>query len=170
MKKTFKILSLAVVSFVMMTACNSDKKQIESVAVDYLRAMNIDCDFNKAKDFATPETQELLTLLNQLMPSDSDSSSVIDAAFKEKFANSTINIIAIEMENDSIANVEYQITVKDKDGNIDTETLSEEDGHGMLLVKKVDSKWLAHQPKESPEEPLDDFSEMEEEEEITDSI
>jgi hypothetical protein len=49
--------------------------------------------------------------------------------------------------------------------------LKEEDGHGILLVKKVDSKWLAHQPKESPEEDLfDDFSEMEEEEEITDSI
>mgnify|MGYP003446571399 FL=1 len=68
MKKTFKILSLAVVSFMIMTACNSDKKQIESVAVDYLRAINIDCDFNKAKEFATPETQELLSLLNQLFP------------------------------------------------------------------------------------------------------
>ena len=170
MKKTFKILSLAVVSFVMMTACNSDKKQIESVAVDYLRAINIDCDFNKAKEFATPETQELLSLLNQLF-SPTDSSSVIDAAFKEKFANSNIDIIAIDMENDSTANVEYKISVLDKDGNIDTETLKEEDGHRILLVKKVDSKWLAHQPKESPEEDLfDDFSEMEEEEEITDSI
>ena len=78
-----------------------------------------------------------------------------------------IDIIAIDMENDSTANVEYKISVLDKDGNIDTETLKEEDGHGILLVKKVDSKWLAHQPKESAEEDLfDDFSEMEEEEEI----
>ena len=150
MKKTFKILSLAVITFVMMTACNSDRKQIETVAVDYLRAINIDCDFNKAKQFATPETQELLTLLDQLF-SPGDSSAVIDAAFKEKFANSTIEIVAIEMESDSSAAVEYKIIVKDKDGNIDTETLSEENSRGALLVKKVDSKWLAHQPKEAPE-------------------
>ena len=169
MKKAFKILSLAVVSFVMMTACNSDKKQIQTVAVDYLRAINIDCDFNKAKEFATPETQELLTLLNQLF-SPSDSSAMIDLAFKEKFANSTIDIIAIEMENDSTANVEYKIIVKDKDGNIDTETLSEEDGHGILLVKKVDDQWLAHQPKETPGEESDNDFFEEEEAEITDSI
>ena len=159
MKKTFKILSLAVLSFVMMTACNSDRKQIETVAVDYLRAINIDCDFNKAKQFATPETQELLTLLDQLF-SPGDSSAVIDAAFKEKFANSTIEIVAIEMESDSIADVEYKIIVKDKDGNIDTEALGEENSQGALLVKKVDSQWLAHQPKEAPENEI-----MEEDEE-----
>ena len=50
MKKAFKILSLAVVSFVMMTACNSDKKQIQTVAVDYLRAINIDCDFTVTRN------------------------------------------------------------------------------------------------------------------------
>ena len=171
MKKTFKILSLAVVSFMMMTACNSDKKQIESVAVDYLRAINIDCDFNKAKQFATPETQELLTLLEQLF-SPEDATAIIDSAFREKFANSTIDILAIEIEDDSIATVEYKIVVKDKDGNIDTEALSEENSHGAILVKKVDSKWLAHQPKETPEEEMMDEEGSEEllDESIADSI
>ena len=101
MKKVFKILSLAVVSFVMITACNSDEKEIKTVATNYLRAINFDCDFEKAKEYATPETYDLLDLLNQFWSMSMDS---IDSDFRDMYANSTVDITSVEIFDDSTRN------------------------------------------------------------------
>lgn len=168
MKKVFKILSLAVVSFVMMTACNSDEKEIKTVATNYLRAINFDCDFEKAKEYATPETYDLLDLLNQFWSMSMDS---IDSDFRDMYANSTVDITSVEIFDDSTANVQYLLTVIDKEGNVDNEAFGEEGGKGELMVKKLNGQWLAHQSKEeSQDDEILDDEILEESEEIGDSI
>ena len=168
MKKVFKILSLAVVSFVMMTACNSDEKEIKTVATNYLRAINFDCDFEKAKEYATPETHDLLDLLNQFWSMSMDS---IDSDFRDMYANSTVDITSVEIFDDSTANVQYLLTVIDKEGNVDNEAFGEEGGKGELMVKKLNGQWLAHQSKEeSQDDEILDDEILEESEEIGDSI
>lgn len=168
MKKTFKILSLAVVSFVMMTACNSDEKEIKTVATNYLRAINFDCDFEKAKEYATPETHDLLDLLNQFWSMSMDS---IDSDFRDMYANSTVDITSVEIFDDSTANVQYLLTVIDKEGNVDNEAFGEEGGKGELMVKKLNGQWLAHQSKEeSQDDEILEDEILEETEEIGDSI
>ena len=168
MKKTFKILSLAVVSFVMMTACNSDEKEIKTVATNYLRAINFDCDFEKAKEYATPETYDLLDLLNQFWSMSMDS---IDSDFRDMYANSTVDITSVEIFDDSTANVQYLLTVIDKEGNVDNEAFGEEGGKGELMVKKLNGQWLAHQSKEeSQDDEILEDEILEESEEIGDSI
>lgn len=168
MKKTFKILSLAVVSFVMITACNSDEKEIKTVATNYLRAINFDCDFEKAKEYATPETYDLLDLLNQFWSMSMDS---IDSDFRDMYANSTVDITSVEIFDDSTANVQYLLTVIDKEGNVDNEAFGEEGGKGELMVKKLNGQWLAHQSKEeSQDDEILEDEILEESEEIDDSI
>lgn len=168
MKKVFKILSLAVVSFVMMTACNSDEKEIKAVATNYLRAINFDCDFEKAKEYATPETYDLLDLLNQFWSMSMDS---IDSDFRDMYANSTVDITSVEIFDDSTANVQYLLTVIDKEGNVDNEAFGEEGGKGELMVKKLNGQWLAHQSKEeSQDDEILEDEILEESEEIGDSI
>ncbi len=168
MKKVFKILSLAVVSFVMMTACNSDEKEIKTVATNYLRAINFDCDFEKAKEYATPETYDLLDLLNQFWSMSMDS---IDSDFRDMYANSTVDITSVEIFDDSTANVQYLLTVIDKEGNVDNEAFGEEGGKGELMVKKLNGQWLAHQSKEeSQDDEILEDEILEESEEIGDSI
>lgn len=168
MKKVFKILSLAVVSFVMMTACNSDEKEIKTVATNYLRAINFDCDFEKAKEYATPETHDLLDLLNQFWSMSMDS---IDSDFRDMYANSTVDITSVEIFDDSTANVQYLLTVIDKEGNVDNEAFGEEGGKGELMVKKLNGQWLAHQSKEeSQDDEILEDEILEESEEIGDSI
>lgn len=168
MKKVFKILSLAVVSFVMMTACNSDEKEIKTVATNYLRAINFDCDFEKAKEYATPETHDLLDLLNQFWSMSMDS---IDSDFRDMYANSTVDITSVEIFDDSTANVQYLLTVIDKEGNVDNEAFGEEGGKGELMVKKLNGQWLAHQSKEeSQDDEILEDEILEETEEIGDSI
>lgn len=168
MKKVFKILSLAVVSFVMITACNSDEKEIKTVATNYLRAINFDCDFEKAKEYATPETYDLLDLLNQFWSMSMDS---IDSDFRDMYANSTVDITSVEIFDDSTANVQYLLTVIDKEGNVDNEAFGEEGGKGELMVKKLNGQWLAHQSKEeSQDDEILEDEILEESEEIGDSI
>ncbi|MBR3939366.1 MAG: DUF4878 domain-containing protein [Bacteroidales bacterium] len=168
MKKVFKILSLAVVSFVMITACNSDEKEIKTVATNYLRAINFDCDFEKAKEYATPETYDLLDLLNQFWSMSMDS---IDSDFRDMYANSTVDITSVEIFDDSTANVQYLLTVIDKEGNVDNEAFGEEGGKGELMVKKLNGQWLAHQSKEeSQDDEILEDEILEESEEIDDSI
>lgn len=166
MKKVFNILSLAVFSIIMMTACNNEKKEIETVATNYLRAINFDCDFEKAKEYATPETHDLLNLLSQFWSMSMDS---IDSDFRDMYINSTVDITSVEIFDDSTANVQYLLTVIDKDGNVDKDALGEEGGIGELMLKKINNQWLAHQSKEDSQS--DEFIDEEfEETEETDSI
>jgi hypothetical protein len=164
MRKTFKIITLAVISCLVAVACNSNsnEKQIKETAKNYLHSINIECDFAKAKQFASPETQELLVLLDQIFSQSSQSSGAIDLEFKERYKNNSIDILDIEYESDSTAVVKYKISIFDENGNLDTEALGEDSGEGTLNMKKIDSKWYAHQPKEAPE---DDFTFGEESEE-----
>lgn len=190
MKKVFNILSLAVFSIIMMTACNNSKSssnnstrlgrvshfftnlfnneedKIIDVATNYLRAINFDCDFEKAKEYATPETHDLLNLLSQFWSMSMDS---IDSDFRDMYINSTVDITSVEIFDDSTANVQYLLTVIDKDGNVDKDALGEEGGIGELMLKKINNQWLAHQSKEDSQS--DEFIDEEfEETEETDSI
>lgn len=149
MKKTFKILALAVVSCVLMTACgNSENDEITDVATKFLLAINVECDFGKAKEYATPQSYELLDQLNIFFGATEENPGFIDVEHKKRFENTQVDILKIDIENDSMATVIYEIKVIGKDGKVDSTALDGENSKGSLPLRKIDGQWLVHQPKE----------------------
>lgn len=125
MKKTFQILAV-LIAVSILTSCNSDKKDIEKVAYGYLNATgNYLAD--EAMPYATPETQETLKFLKEvLIP-------LTDTSYITANTPAKITINNIEIANDT-AQVYYTKVTPLK-------TLE-----AQITVIKYDGKWLVDLP------------------------
>jgi hypothetical protein len=128
MKKLIFGASIAVVS--LLFSCSGGSGPEES-AKNYIEALNAE-DFDKAKEFATKESAGMLDFMKS-----------ISSMSGEKKADSTKQEIkdlkCVIEAGDSLAVCTFMVDGKEE----------------KLNMKKVEDKWLAHQPKEGPPGGLD---------------
>ena len=125
MKKVYNILLFAFI-MVGMIACGADTSTPEAAVKGFTKAMGAG-DFDKAADFATEDTKELLKMLNGLK-------NMGGGELPDMGGDVKIDKVECEIDGD-----EGTCTVCcDEDGNPED----------PVKVKKVDGKWLVHISKE----------------------
>ncbi|MBO7490463.1 MAG: hypothetical protein J6T88_09310 [Bacteroidales bacterium] len=128
MKKTFRIFA-ALIAVSILASCNSDKKNIEKVAYGYLNATgNYLAD--EAMPYATPETQETLRFLKEVLIPLTDTSYIAANTPAE------ITINNIEVAKDTALVYYTKVTP--------LKTLE-----AQITVIKFDGKWLVDLPLEN---------------------
>jgi hypothetical protein len=122
MKNTLKLMAIALVA-VFIVSCGGSEGP-ETTAKAYLDAITAK-DFEKAKEFSTEESKAMLDMLKQFASMGGE---------QEKSEAATYSDLKCTVSGDTTAVCTYKSAEKEESINL----------------KKVDAKWLVHQPKENP--------------------
>lgn len=139
MKKIVTLFFAIALFGITFTSCKNDAKEIEKTTFLYFNAFR-NADFEKAKLFATKETDNFLTFLSQLLASQNE--NVKELAVQDAKAVKT-SIVEIEIDNDT-AFVYYIDKRTDEKKSIDEDLVK------TLELRKENGRWLVHQAKEGP--------------------
>jgi hypothetical protein len=122
MKNTLKVMAIALVA-VFIVSCGGSEGP-ETTAKAYLDAITAK-DFEKAKEYSTEESKAMLDMLKQFASMGGE---------QEKTEAATYSDLKCTVSGDTTAVCTYKSAEKEESINL----------------KKVEAKWLVHQPKENP--------------------
>ncbi len=113
--------------FVLLVACDSEKREIENAAYGYCFAM-ASYEVGSAERYCTEETKSTTIPMAKALV------RMVDTAYIKSDTPASIEIVNVRIISDTVASVQYHKQTPIKDF-IDT-----------LEMRKRDGRWLAHSP------------------------